>query len=317
MKMGKKAVMVSVIVLTFNHETYVAQALDSIMMQKVNFEYEILIGDDASTDKTPEILKEYQKRYPDFIRLWIRNRNLGAARNAYELLMLAQGYYLAFCEGDDFWLSDDKLQTQVDFLESHPEYIGCSHRCRIVDEHGVEKKNQRLAWVKEKKKFTLNDFRGIYLPGQTATIVKRNIFKDSEQDFSFLYRINRNISDRTSSLLYLSKGQFGFIPRVMSAYRQAETAGLTNRIYANNLNHLQHELEFTEQLEHLAAVLMPKKKVFDPYYRRLYAESIYKFIRKPSAWNKELIVRAAAHIGCGIIHPLAFVMGVVQRLLFR
>ncbi|KAF5028181.1 Glycosyl transferase family 2 [anaerobic digester metagenome] len=309
---------VSVIVLTYNHEDYIAQALDSILMQEVDFDYEILVGDDASSDLTVGIIREYVNRFPSLIRPFFRAINLGAPRNAYELLRNARGDYLAFCEGDDFWTSKDKLLTQVKFLERNPSLIGCSHRCKIVDENGEAIKNQKLSWVKEKERFTLDDFQGIYLPGQTATIVKRNIFKNCTDDYSFLYRANQNISDRTSTLLYLTKGAFGFIPRTMSAYRRASSGNgtsITDLLYTRNPNRLFLEVEYTERLEEIAKVLTDQRDVFTAYYKQLYATAVYHFIKKPSCANKELVIRTAGHIGNGLFHPLSFGYGVFQKIL--
>ena len=86
-------------------------------MQKVNFKYEILVGDDCSSDDTQNVLKEYQKSNPSLFRLFLRDSNIGATKNAYELLINARGKYLATCEGDDYWTDENKLQIQVDFLE--------------------------------------------------------------------------------------------------------------------------------------------------------------------------------------------------------
>lgn len=312
--MKQQEPLVSVIVLTYNHEKYIRQALDSILMQETDFPVEILVGDDASTDGTPEILREYARGHPGVVRIFLRSENMGPTRNAYDLLMQAQGEYLAFCEGDDFWLDRDKLQTQVEFLTENPEFVGCAHPCRIVDEGGQSKQEQKLSWVKEKRRFTLRDFQGIYLPGQTATIVKRNLFRDSSGDYSFLYHLNRNISDRTSTLFYLTKGDFGHIPRTMSAYRRASKAGLTNQMYANNPDCLRDELEYTQRLERLADTLTPCRGIFTPYYRRLYASAVWHFFRRPSAENRAMVVRTSEHIGPGVLHPLAFVRGAAARL---
>lgn len=95
---------VSIIVLTYYHEKYIAQALDSILTQQTNLRYEILIGDDASGDRTPEIIAEYAKQYPEIIRPFFREENLGATRNSWELRQKARGKYVASLEGDDFWI---------------------------------------------------------------------------------------------------------------------------------------------------------------------------------------------------------------------
>ena len=311
--MENNEIVVSVIVLAYNHASYIQQALDSILMQKVDFPYEILIGDDGSTDGTRNILQEYAQAYPNNIRLFLREKNLGAARNAYELLIRSQGKYLAFCEGDDYWICPDKLSRQVQFLENNPTFIGCSHRCEIVDENGSRKENQQLSWVREKNCFTLDDFKGIYLPGQTATIVKRNLFRGQKNPYSFLYEANKNISDRTTTLLYLSKGPFGFIPEVMSAYRQVQNAGLTNHVYKDNPKRITHELEYTRQLEKIAQTLTNKKGIFADYYMQLYGWAVWQYLKNPTAENKTVVIDAASSIGKGLVHPVAFVLGILKK----
>ena len=115
-------VMVSIGVLTYNQEHYIRQCLDSILMQKVNFDFEIIIGDDCSTDLTPDILKEYNNRYPDIVIPLLNESNVGISANYKIVLNKCKGKYIAFCEGDDYWLSTTRLQEQIDFLENHPDY---------------------------------------------------------------------------------------------------------------------------------------------------------------------------------------------------
>lgn len=124
-RMMEREIAVSVIMLAYNQEAYIAQAIESVLAQQTGFRYELLIGDDASPDGTGEIAEDYARRYPDRIRVFRRPENLGASRNAYELLCQAQGRYLAFCEGDDYWTAPDKLAVQYAFLEEHPDLIGC------------------------------------------------------------------------------------------------------------------------------------------------------------------------------------------------
>lgn len=152
--------LVSVIVITYNQCQYIEKALDSILMQKVNFSYEILMGDDASTDGTTAILYEYSQRYPQ-IRLFHREKNLGPPRNAYELLIKARGKYTATCEGDDYWTDPYKMQKQVDVLETDSTLVGCAHGMTIVDDKGRTVKSRHLDWIIPKKRFSLDDFKGI------------------------------------------------------------------------------------------------------------------------------------------------------------
>ncbi|MGN0505875.1 MAG: glycosyltransferase [Lachnospiraceae bacterium] len=289
---------ISVIVLTYNHENYVRGCLESILCQKVSVPIEILVSDDASADRTPEILQEYKERFPEKIKLTLRTENVGATRNSYELLLQAKGKYLAFCEGDDFWCDENKLQTQYDFMEAHPQYIGCSHKIRLVDKNGVPKKKQRLYWTSEKKVFRLRDFQGIFLPGHASSWFRRNIYLSGE-DFSIQYRANRNIGDRTVALLYLARGEFYHLDSVMSCYRQVAEAGgnnLSSSLYVGNEESVKLDFEYTLRLEAYAKEHIEQSVDFD-YHKcelllrilhgkagkkdtKLLAKSIYNSMQK-------------------------------------
>lgn len=122
---------VSICCLTYNHILYIRQCLDGFMMQKINFPIEILIYDDASTDGTQGIIREYEKKYPDIIKPIYQKENQYSKGIKVSLVYnysRAKGKYIALCEGDDYWTDPYKLQKQVDFLESHPDYVMCSHR---------------------------------------------------------------------------------------------------------------------------------------------------------------------------------------------
>jgi glycosyltransferase involved in cell wall biosynthesis len=126
----------SVVMVTYNHERFIAQALESVLAQRVNFDYEIVIGEDCSTDRTREILMDFCRRYPKRIVPLLRDKNVGAMRNSQATLAACRGQYLALLEGDDYWTCEDKLQRQVDFLDEHPDYAICCHRAQFVDETG-------------------------------------------------------------------------------------------------------------------------------------------------------------------------------------
>src|SRR5438046_9270455 len=114
---------ISVIVLTYNHEKHIAQALDSVLMQETNFDYEIIIAEDCSIDRTRSIVLDFQRRNPEKVRLLLPLRNLGSAGNQIftQAFDLAQGGYVALLDGDDYWTSPKKLQKQVDSLETKAE----------------------------------------------------------------------------------------------------------------------------------------------------------------------------------------------------
>lgn len=135
---------VSVCIITYNHSAYIRQAIESALSQKRNFNIEILIGEDDSTDGTREIVSHYAKQYPDVIRPFFRsqkdklviNGRIDGRLNFINTLKEAKGNYIALLEGDDFWLDDRKLQLQVDFLDSHPECSLCFHNAVFANSDG-------------------------------------------------------------------------------------------------------------------------------------------------------------------------------------
>ncbi|MBL0339981.1 MAG: glycosyltransferase [Bacteroidetes bacterium] len=132
--------LVSVCIQTYQHAAFIKQCLDSIISQKTNFPFEIILGEDESTDGTREICVQYAEKYPDLIRLFLRSRKDVIKINGKETgrfnfkenLKSAKGNYIAICEGDDFWIDENKLQYQFDFLESNAEYSVCFHKVKIL-----------------------------------------------------------------------------------------------------------------------------------------------------------------------------------------
>ena len=116
-----KVPFVSVVMITYNHENYIGKAIEHVARQETSFPIELIIGEDCSTDRTRQVAFEYQKRYPDLIRIITSEKNVGMRKNGLRTYEAARGKYIAFCEGDDYWHDPEKLQRQVDYLESHPE----------------------------------------------------------------------------------------------------------------------------------------------------------------------------------------------------
>ncbi len=113
---------VSIIIITYNHESFIAQAIESVLKQKTNFPFEIIIGEDCSSDKTKIIVEKYSNLHLNQIKLITSTNNVGIIANELRCLKKAQGDYICFLEGDDYWTDPYKLQKQVDFLENNPEY---------------------------------------------------------------------------------------------------------------------------------------------------------------------------------------------------
>jgi glycosyltransferase involved in cell wall biosynthesis len=127
---------VSVSMCTYQHERFIAQAIEGVLMQQTSFTVQLVLGEDFSTDGTRAICESYAAKYGDRIKLLPSDKNLGQSENLLRTLKACTGKYLASCEGDDFWTDPYKLQKQVDFLEANPEYVLCFHQVDVVDQDG-------------------------------------------------------------------------------------------------------------------------------------------------------------------------------------
>lgn len=137
---GFRGPKVSVALITYNHERYIEQAVQSALDQDTRFQYEVVVGEDCSTDRTRQILVEMQARNPERLRLLLYPKNLGlmGKKNMAEVLANCTGEYVVFLEGDDYWISRQKLQKQVDYMEGHPECAGCFHDVLVKPMSGKE-----------------------------------------------------------------------------------------------------------------------------------------------------------------------------------
>lgn len=266
---------VSVICVTYNHEKYIRQALDSILMQKTTFPFEIRIGEDCSTDHTREILEEYERKYPGRFCMYYREENLGATRNEYELFMDAKGDYIAALELDDLWTDENKLQKQYEFLEAHKEYIGCSHHFDIIDKEGkvLEELDDPVLRQFLGHKFSLEDFLCHGFIFQTGTHFYRNIFKDGE-DYSIIYKADRLIRDKTILSLLLDRGEFYILPDTMSAYRRFFDEEATN---GRNVTNSNLELDYFTKAHHVEALNEYFQGRID--YSEQWTDIIYSYLK--------------------------------------
>lgn len=206
--------LVTIICVTYNQEKYIAQALDSFLMQETNFDFEVLVHDDASTDKTTAIVKKYAQKHPDIIKPIFEKKNQysqGKADFIKDMHVAAKGKYLAQCEGDDYWIDPTKLQRQVDFLESHPDYAMCFHPVEVVFDK-KEEKNFIHPDPKQGKKFTVPELIKTNFIQSNSVMYKKQDYKNVPHDVTPL--------DWYISLYHAQFGKIGFIDRVMSAYRR-------------------------------------------------------------------------------------------------
>ena len=212
---------VSILCITYNQSKYIRKTLEGFLDQETDFPFEIIIHDDASTDGTQEILREYEKRYPNIIKVIYEKENNfmnAALQGGYFRGLLesfASGKYIATCEGDDFWIEKKKLQVQYDFLESHPDYVCCGHAAVVVDESGKQNGKGYIGCGKVpvdlNVHMVLND-----LLIQTATLFYR---KGLSEDYVTNWFIPAPIGDIPWLIYLIEKGKVYYFPEVMSAYR--------------------------------------------------------------------------------------------------
>lgn len=220
--------LVSVVCVTFNHAKFVAETLDGFLAQRANFPIEFLIHDDASTDGTSDIVREYAQRHPGVIIPIIQPINIYSQGIKPWLVCFerAQGKYIALCEGDDYWTDPLKLQKQVDFLEAHPDFELCFHQ--VLTKSRIQGRPDRLLPGKRSKtEFTTEDLIGPYFTHTSSMVFRR--FDPSEFPTWFSTCMSGDIP-----LLFLLslKGKFKLIDEVMSVWRQHN-----NSVSAKHLNY--------------------------------------------------------------------------------
>lgn len=209
---------VSVTMLCYKHAKYLRQCLEGILSQKVNFKYEIVIGDDCSNDGSAEIIMEYKERYPDVIVPLINEVNLGASENSFNIKLHCRGEYIASCEGDDFWIDNQKLQKQVDFLDSHPEYSAVATNTVLVDSDGQNPKISLFCWQVNKTYRLKHYLRyGMVLHGNS--IMYRNHGLETNEAYKRLRLAEPTMGDIISRVIFYDRGPIFVLPDITHAHR--------------------------------------------------------------------------------------------------
>lgn len=207
-------VIVSVAMITYNHERYIAQAIEGVLMQQTSFTYELVIGEDCSTDGTRRIVEDYALRFPDRVRPLLRDHNLGMLVNSVQTKLACRGAYIALCEGDDYWTDPRKLQKQVDFLVSHPGHVICFHPVeqfvQATGETGPRHESRRL----NRPIYSLGDLaRANFIP--TQSVMYRNGIVTHYPAWYY----EAPCGDWPLFVLLAEYGTIGFVDEVMAVYR--------------------------------------------------------------------------------------------------
>lgn len=265
---------VSVNCLVYNHEKYLRKCLDGFVMQKTNFKFEVLIHDDASTDGSVMIIREYEKKYPDIIKPIYQAENQYSKHVGISRIFQyprAKGKYIAFCEGDDFWCDENKLQMQYDAMESNPEAVFCACKVQCVNESGFNtneyypRTDIKPGRLTPKQMMLLMAEQNSY-PFQTSGyFIKKNVCLDMISDAPKFVQAS-NVGDVPLMLYSLTKGDFIYIDKIMSCYRTLSLGSWNSR---NN-----DELSKIKQVKNSIASYI----LFDIYSNFEYTNQVEKMI---------------------------------------
>jgi glycosyltransferase involved in cell wall biosynthesis len=223
---------ISIICTAYNQENYIKDALEGFVNQKTNFPFEIIVHDDASTDKTASLIKEYEIKYPNLFVAVYQIENQYSKKNGDVgkiVFGLARGKYIALCEGDDYWTDPLKLQKQVDFLEANPDYVLCFHQVNILKING-EIVDDFITKVPENYETIETLARlGNYI--HTPSVVFRNTIKEFPFEFS-----QSPIGDYFLYMLLAEHGKLKYLEKNMAVYREGVGVWSDKSAYFRNLN---------------------------------------------------------------------------------
>jgi glycosyltransferase involved in cell wall biosynthesis len=249
--------LVSVHMVTYNHEKYISQAIEGILSQITNFEFEIVIGEDKSTDGTLLICREYKSKYPGKIKLVERNDNIGSLNNFIDLFNHCNGKYIAICEGDDYWINPLKLQNQIDYLENNNDYVlSFSKSYEYYDKDNILIETQYPEKINNLTIPLLLEYSWFI---RTATI----LFRKDKLDFQFLLGVQYGV-DYFLQLILLNQGKFHFLDEITSVYRH----------HPNGISNSGKKV-YLERRE----ILINNLVIFDNYSKNIYSKEIKSVIQ--------------------------------------
>jgi len=305
------SIQVSVLCLTFNHGKYIRKALESMLAQKTNFDYEILIHDDASTDDTQKIIKEFQNKYPHIVKPIFQKENQykkGVKVQAVYNYPRIKGKYVAFCEGDDYWIDNNKLQKQVDYMESHPECTLCIHNALRVDTNG-----QLLSEIKTVETSRTVTCEEVILGGggfcATNSIMAPAALIINRPDY-----FNICSMDYVYQMYFASCGEIYCFADDMSAYRVGVEGSWTDRmrkkpemLLKNSERHKAVKCEFDKSTNYKYHDVIEETIIcseYQAFYKNAQFKKLIKEPYKSCTYSKRLPLKNKLMIYLGAFFPV-------------
>jgi len=225
--------LISVKMITYNHAPYIVQAIEGVLRQNTNFPFELVIGEDCSTDGTREIVFEYEKKYPDIIRVVTSEKNVGMKKNSIRTFNACRGKYIAVCEGDDYWHRPEKLQKQADYLESHPE---CGLVYSSYNVYFVKEKKQIVDYFSYRKMeipespniIDIIDGKGV--PLTCTVMVRRNLCKEIIELDPYLHQSDHFLMGDTQMWAEMStRAHLHYIPETLAVHNITEESATRSK----------------------------------------------------------------------------------------
>lgn len=260
--------LVSICCTTYNHEKYIADAIDSFLMQETDFPIEIIIHDDASTDNTSNIIREYERKYPNIIKPIYQTENQYSKGRKILIRFIypkVKGKYIAMCEGDDFWIDPKKLQKQVDILECYEQYSFCFHAVSIVDTNKVPKGRFWGPYGKGNGEYSMkNNIKPTFVHLSSLLMRTKYLRNDMPE-----WYMNSRHGDYALALYMSTFGKGYFIDEVMSSYR----IGVENSVMTKLRKNFSNEMRLDFYLDFYTERMSTLDKA-DEYYEYRFHDEI-------------------------------------------
>lgn len=294
----------SICCITYNHGKFIRQALDGFQKQKTNFEIEIIICDDNSKDDTKEIISIYAANDPR-IRFIANEKNIGMMPNFIQALQACTGNYIALCEGDDYWINENKLQKQVDFLEQHKDVAVCFHRAKLVYDEGISESFRDIN-KDTPQVTTLHDLvKGNYIHTPTCVFRKTvNVFPN--------WFVKVPTGDWVLHMLNAEHGNIYFMQEEMAAYR-IHYGGVLSTIKPGG----QHSLKKMEMYRDLAEYFRNKNADIHDWFKELHYHQKAFFYGIENVGHKKISERIGILFKSGLVikKPKLFVAAILLPFL--
>lgn len=299
--------LVSICCITYNHEKYISEAIESFLMQEADFPIEIIIHDDASTDRTPEIIQQYEKKYPDIIKPIYQKENQFSKgkKITFECVFPnVIGKYVALCEGDDYWNDKNKLQKQVNFMEDNEDYSMCFHAVKVVDVAGNPLGRYLGPYRKGSKSYRLKDNVQGGFVHVSSVMMRFNLIKEGMPEWA----IKARHGDYALALFLSARGKTFFIDEVMSSHRLGVENSVMTKLQQNysvdseieyhnqRIMTLEeadkfYNYEFTNQIDSIKKISEFKILLLKNKYTELINKKYMSFLKeKGFAWTIKFIL---------------------------